>query len=39
MRLGMMPVGIFVSRFGITDFVSKIKIYTSLVKLFQFVPL
>jgi len=32
----MMPVSIFVSRFGITDLVNKIRIYTNLIKLFYF---
>jgi hypothetical protein len=31
----MMPVSIFVSCLGITDFVNKIKIYTNLMKLFH----
>ena len=32
----MMPVSIFVSRFGITDLVNRIKIHTNLIKLFNF---
>jgi len=36
MRLCMMPISIFVSRLGITDLVNKIKINTSLIKLFNF---
>jgi len=31
-----MPVSIFVSRLGITGLVNKIKIYTNLVKIFNF---
>jgi len=34
MRLCMMPFSIFMSRLGITDLVSKFKIYTNLIKLF-----
>ena len=37
MRLCMMPVIIFfVSRLGITDLVNKIKMYSNLIKLFNF---
>ena len=32
----MMTVSIFVSRLGITDLVNKIKIYTNLIKWYQF---
>ena len=36
MRLCMMPVCVFVSRLGITGLVNKIKIYTNLMKLFNY---
>ena len=36
MRLCMIPVSIFVSHYGITDLVNTIKIYTNLIKLFNF---
>jgi len=36
MRLYMMHVSVFVSRFGITDYVNKIKIYANLIKIFHF---
>jgi len=36
MCLCMMPVSIFVTLSGITDFGNKIKMYTNLIKLFHF---
>jgi hypothetical protein len=36
MRLCMMPVSIFLSRFGITGLVNKIKTFTNLMNVFYF---